>query len=385
MSFENDLGKLNTAYFFREFTFSTNKFKPDKKTELELADNIVWLDDHLIVVQVKERYASFGASTIDEENWFNGEVLGKATTQIGNTLSYLKKYDSIGLENNQGHAFNLANAKDKCVHKLVIYHSDQSLPETCSLIKFHKGLSDVIHVIGSVDYLGVLRTLITPAELFEYLLFREAVIRNWGDLVSKVSEEALVGQFLRNLPVEQPSANFVTFLVALQQNSRDWDISQIIHLFPDRRTTASNSPTDYYRILKELAKLNRTDMRQFKERFALSMVKANADESVDPYRFVASTRCGFLFIPLTRSQEPEKLKILSALTKMNKFDLQLTKCIGLTFISEGRDSWCDVQWCSVEFPWAQNIELEELLKAHSPFRPIKKTIVERYGLKSIEP
>src|SRR5260370_14973930 len=129
MKFEDALGKLNESYFFREFTFSTNTFKPDKRTELEVADAVVWLDDFLIVVQVKERYAAFGATSTDEENWFNGEVLGKAATQIGNTLRYLHSYDSIELANNQGHAFNLADAKDKRTHKLIIYHPNEKLPE----------------------------------------------------------------------------------------------------------------------------------------------------------------------------------------------------------------------------------------------------------------
>src|SRR5260370_32648415 len=94
MRFEGALGKLNESYFFREFTFSTNTFRPDKRTELELGDAVVWLEDFLIVVQVKERYAAFGATSTDEENWFQSEVLGKAVTQIGNTLRYLRSYDS---------------------------------------------------------------------------------------------------------------------------------------------------------------------------------------------------------------------------------------------------------------------------------------------------
>jgi hypothetical protein len=69
MKFEDALGKLNESYFFREFTFSTNLFKPNRRTELEFADAVVWLDDFLFIIQVKERYAAFGASPTDEENW----------------------------------------------------------------------------------------------------------------------------------------------------------------------------------------------------------------------------------------------------------------------------------------------------------------------------
>ena len=56
-SFEDKVGQLNAAYFFREFTFSSNTFKPDPNAELELADKVVWLDDFLIVSQLKERHA----------------------------------------------------------------------------------------------------------------------------------------------------------------------------------------------------------------------------------------------------------------------------------------------------------------------------------------
>jgi hypothetical protein len=232
MRFEGALGKLNESYFFREFTFSTNTFRPDKRTELELADAVVWLDDFLIVIQVKERYATFGATSTNEENWFQNEVLGKAVTQVENTLRYLHAYDSIELENNQSHAFNLADAKGKRTHKLVIYHPKENLPETCTSQKFHQSATaGVIHIIRSADYLVLLETLITPAEVEQYLSFREELMKRWENVVCEVTEQALVGQFLRNLPEQRPSSDFIRWLAALQQRANDiqkWDISRII-------------------------------------------------------------------------------------------------------------------------------------------------------------
>ncbi len=388
MRFEGALGRLNESYFFREFTFSTNTFRPDKRTELELADAVVWLDDFLIVVQVKERYATFGATSTDEENWFNREVLGKAVTQIGNTLQYLHSYDSIGLANNQGHTFNLADAKDKRTHKLVIYHPNENLPDRCASQKFHESATaGVIHIIRSGDYLGILETLITPAEVEQYLSFREELIKRWGNVVCEVTEQALVGHFLRNLPEQRPSSDFIKWLAALQQRAGDtekWDISRIIHLFAERRNTPQKSPTDYYGILKELAKLNRTDMDAFKNRFFHSMKMANADNVVLPNRFVASTGCGFVFIPLQRAQLGDRYHALMAFTQLNKYDLQLQRCVGLTFVSEGNETWCDVQWSRLDYPWEENAEFAAALKKNYPFRPLKTTVVERYGLLSPE-
>lgn len=55
MSFEDDLAAINEDYFFREFTFSKTTFRPDPNQEVELADSIIWIDEFLIVFQVKER------------------------------------------------------------------------------------------------------------------------------------------------------------------------------------------------------------------------------------------------------------------------------------------------------------------------------------------
>ena len=55
MTFEESIAKLNKAFLFKEFTFSSNTFKPTPQEELELADSLIWLDDLLITFQVKER------------------------------------------------------------------------------------------------------------------------------------------------------------------------------------------------------------------------------------------------------------------------------------------------------------------------------------------
>ena len=85
---EAQISKINSAFFFREFTFSSNIFKIDKKgEELELADNVVWLDDLLMITQIKERNKS-GGENID--NWFKNKVLRKAVKQIKDTIKYFE-------------------------------------------------------------------------------------------------------------------------------------------------------------------------------------------------------------------------------------------------------------------------------------------------------
>ena len=87
---ELHIAELNSNAFFKEFTYSSTKFKIDEKgQELELADNVVWLDDLLQIIQIKERNKSGDSN---DENWFNNKVLRKAVKQIKDTISYFETY-----------------------------------------------------------------------------------------------------------------------------------------------------------------------------------------------------------------------------------------------------------------------------------------------------
>jgi hypothetical protein len=382
MSVEDEIAQLNSAYFFREFTFSKNKFKPTTDLELELADAVVWLDDLRIIYQIKERNASTNTSPDQEEKWFKSAVLGKATKQVRNTLEYLQKYSLIEVANDRGHKFNLATTSASHIHKLVIYQPHEALPKACTAKRFHKSqTAGIIHVIKAADYLGILGTFVTPAEVSEYLAYREKLAEMWGSALEEVDEPVLVGHYLRNLPNEKPGTRFLKFLAELQQQDKDeWDISRIITLFPERRNTPEISPTDYYKIIKELAKVYRTDLRCFKQRFRLSMENSRKNESVKPYRFVASTGCGFIFIPLTKKEIPDRGKTLEAFTYLHKYDMHLDRCIGLTFAAEEGTGWYDVQWCLMEFPWKEDERTKGFIQENQPLRKVKAAVVERYGL-----
>ncbi len=124
-------------------------------------------------------------------------------------------------------------------------------------------------------------------------------------------------------------------------------------------------------------------MKMFKQRFALSMEKALKHESVRPYRFVASTGCGFIFIPLTKEESSDKHKTLKGLTYLHKYDRHLERCIGLTFIAEEGTGWCDVQWCRLESPWSEDERTRLFIKENQPLRELKTAVVERYGLENV--
>jgi hypothetical protein len=156
MSFEEELSRVNEHFFFREFTFSKNTFRPSPGQEVELADNILWLDSMLVVFQLKERGVSGDSSAEGEARWFERKVLTTGSRQIRDTLTYLDRHSQIELENHRGHRFRLVSTNINTVHKVICYLAHEQLPPACKVKKYHGSqTAGVIHLIEATDYLGV--------------------------------------------------------------------------------------------------------------------------------------------------------------------------------------------------------------------------------------
>ena len=296
-------------------------------------------------------------------------------------MKYLDVHQNILLQNHRGHQFELRSDAIASTHRVICYLGNSRLPEACRRKKFHLSrTAGVIHVIAAHDYLGVVRTVLTPFELSEYLAFRQELIENWDDAVSSVPEPALVGQFLEGDANRKPNLSFMEVLTALEHRADEWDMSGIIKQFPDRVTTDGHV-TDYYAILKELAKLKRNELREYKSRFVLSMQKCRAGDFTLPYRMASPrTNCGFVFIPLTKDVIGVRKQGLMNLTLSCKYDLKLPKCVGASFYPE-EGGWFSVEWCYMEYSWRYEEELERELKRNNPFREVKTTELPRYGFR----
>lgn len=381
MSFEEELAKLNEDYFFKEFTFSKTTFQPTPKDEVELADNIIWIDDCLITFQIKERNISGETTLEDEERWFSRKVVTNGTKQIRDTLNYLQENEQIELENHREDSFQLESKKIDTIHKVVCYLPNPTLSEECRKKKYHVSSSaGVIHIIQANDYLGCVQTLLTPSELSEYLSFREELINIWGEKVNSVPEPAIMGQYLEGNEQAEPSIEYIKILEALEHRAYEWDMSGIISKFPDRVTT-DNEPTDYYHIIREIAKLKRNELREFKKRFELSMEKSRNNEFTMPYRMaIPRTGCGFVFIPVEAEFVPQRRQGLQNMTHACKYDLKLDKCLGVSFAPDS-DGWYSVEWCYIEYQWEYDPELDERLKNDSPFRGVSTKEIGRYNYK----
>ena len=350
MAFANDLAAINSVHFFKEFTFSKTDFCPKPTLKVELADSIIWLSDILGVFQLKERKHLLNTSAADEERWFNKKVLRHATRQIRNTLDYLKCHQQIQIINHRELRFNLSLAQIRRLHKLVVYLPNERLPARLRNMKHHTSrTAGIIHLLQGQDYLGIVRTLLTPAEVFDYFEFREVAIERWPSEVVVLPEQALVGQYLSGNTDAPPDMAFIEYLRQLDHRASEWDVSGIISVFPERITAASFG-TAYYQVIRELALLKRNELREFTSRFELSMAKAKANEFVLPYRIVVPrTGCGFVFIPLTSDVVQQRRNALQNFTLAHKYDQHLGKCIGASF-SPDNDGWFFVEWCYVEFP-----------------------------------
>ena len=255
----------------------------------------------LILFQLKEREYTRKTTPDREARWFDQKVIGLGTKQIRDSLKYLDVHQNILLKNHRGYQFELKSDSIASMHRVICYLGNSRLPERCRRKKFHLSrTAGLIHVIAAQDYLGVVRAVLTPFELSEYLTFRQELILKWGDAVSSIPEPALVGQYLEGDANKKPSSAFLDVLAVLEHRADEWDMSGIIKQFPERITTDGH-PTEYYAILVELAKLKRNDLREYKIRFRLAMEKCSSGTFAIPYRMaIPRTNCGFVFIPLTK-------------------------------------------------------------------------------------
>jgi hypothetical protein len=224
-----------------------------------------------------------------------------------------------------------------------------------------------------------MRTLLTPAEVVDYLAFRERTISQYENEVAAVPEEALAGQYLSDAHGIKPAVQFTERVRLLDHRAQEWDMSGVISKFPDKASLQNE--TEYYPIVRELALLKRGELREFKSRFQLSLDKARADKFARPYRMaIPRTGCGFVFLPLTKETVPLRRKGLQNFTFAHKYEMKLPKCIGVS-IADDSAGWFGAEWIYVEFPWEHNPVMETALKENSPFHPIREAELPSYAYK----
>lgn len=373
---EETVTLINQNLFFKEFTFDKNDFKIENGNTLELADNVLWLDDLLIVIQIKEK----SSDTTDDASlrkWFENKILRSARKQVKSTLEYLETYDSIKIKNGQGQEYDIKEAQIRKKHCIMIYDS-APLPDdgVCNQRYYLTSDNLFIHIMSLEDYLHVCKYLFTPTELDYYLNYRKdfTIVDDYGKIIP---EQFILSHFLDNpndTTLRTDAVNkFHAVLKKIEQDNSS-TIKWFIDLF---QRTLKKETTDYIKIVAEIAKLNRLGLQAFNERLShILNLKDLIGAPVDYKQFTSEkSMCSFCFVKAAdKFDDNQRLNILLHHVTLYKYKRKMPKAIGVTVKKEG--CYYDLDWCFLKGKWEYDAKLEQLLKEQEEIFPIKTKRVE---------
>lgn len=376
---EEFVARLNAQAFWREFTFARNTFAPQPGRELELADNIVWLGDFAIALQLKQRDGPTN-NPERERNWFKKKVLTKGTRQMRDTLRFLETHDEIQIANERGHSFTVRGADLVNVTKVIVFLGSKALPEECWQTRHHVSDSaGFIHVVAAHDYLGVLETLRVPKDIREYFTYRQQVTLQAQR--SEVTEPDIVGGFLTS--EAQPTVASRNHLYRFVQDEHAFDLSHLIGNLHDH-IQKGDGRNDYYQIMLEFARVPRSVWREVRTRFDLSFQAAKRGELIQPFRLTfPASGCTFMIAALdprlpATGVEGERIRIrgLQNLTSGAMYDAKMSKGIGILLSKYG--AYFQIDWCRLDIPWARDPEMDARLAKFNPFRPTSEKLMTSF-------
>ena len=138
--------------------------------------------------------------------------------------------------------------------------------------------------------------------------------------------------------------------------------------------------TDYHFILKEIARLNRFELKTFSSRYVEMLHNANSNAFALPLRFaIPRTGCGFVFVTLQKEKSEHWYNALLNFVDTYRYKHKLPKCVGVVMSKDG--PWFQVNWAFNTSGWEYNEELEQALKNENDFYGGSLVqLLERYKL-----
>jgi hypothetical protein len=384
MNLEEYIARLNGLAFWKEFTFAQNDFTPQPGAEFELADNLVWLGAYAIVMQLKER----GEETEDpetERSWFQKKVLGQGTSQIRDTLRFLKEHAQIRITNERGHSFDIRGAELVDITKVVVFLGGRVLPEDCRQTRYHVSrTAGFIHLLAAHDYLGILEKLRVPEDIRRYFAYREEVAPKVAD-ANGIDESDIMGAFLGEQAL--PNSKSREILRGFIQDLDAFNLSRLLGNLHDN-IQRSEQPFDYYRIMLEFARVPRSVWREVKLRFVESLKAVQEDKFAIPFRLTfPASGCAFMIAPLDPQipavgPEGDKARItgLRNLIHAAMYDTKVSKGVGI-LISKDKDH-IQIDWIMADIPWKPDPEMDARLVESYPFRHAKERKINSFLFKS---
>ena len=156
-------------------------------------------------------------------------------------------------------------------------------------------------------------------------------------------------------------------------------MSWLIRTFEEKITFENDMAPEfgYYHIIKEIAKLQRHELIEFKKRVQLTKNASKEKKKISHWRMtVPRLNCGFIFLPLTQENIGEELLILEAFTRLHKYDQRIDKCIGVTIFWES-NGWFSIKWSFLNEPWIEDLETTEFLN-NNPLDKVELKNLPRY-------
>lgn len=380
MTLEEFTAQINATTFWKEFTFSHTKFSPPARSEVELADGLVKIGSLAFVFQMKERNDET-TDPAQERKWFRKKVLGKAVSQIKDSLQYLRDHARIELTNDQGHTFRIEGSELKDIKKVVVFLAGRSLPDDCWRTKYHVSeTAGFIHVVASHDYLGILEKLRVPDDIRLYFEYRESVLPRLEAANVVVEEPDIVVGFLLEMDLPEPGS--IGKLRYLVQDMDQFDLSHIMRNLQDHIVNPTGS-TEYYRIMEEFARVPRSIWRAFRQRFDIALKATKDREPRRPFRFsFPKTDCTFMVASLDPSWPSTgsdglrmRANAVAMFTEAAKYDQRTMLGVGLVISKDG--DYFQLDWCLVEEPWEPNPKIEDVLSTDL-FGPAREQMVDSF-------
>lgn len=379
MTLEEYIAQLNSLAFWKEFTFAQTTFTPRPGTEFELADNLVWLGNYAFVMQLKERREETQDPEV-ERSWFQKKVLDQATSQVRDSLRFLREHEQIRITNERGHAFDIRGAELAEITKIVVFLGGQALPEECWKTRYHiSRTGGFIHVLAAHDYLGILEKLRVPEDIRRYFVYREAVTPKLSE--AEVDESDIMGAFLGEQDLPNPTSREI--LRRFVQDIEAFDLSRLIGNLHDHIQT-SKRPNDYYHIMLEIARVPRSVWRELKVRFMKSLEAVQENKFTRPFRLAfPATGCAFMIAPLDpqipatgAAGETARVTGLRNLTHAAMYDAKASKGVGVLISKDG--DYIQIDWSLLSIPWAPDPEMDVKLAKDNPFREAKEKLISSF-------
>lgn len=378
---EKLITRINQNVFYNEFTFDKTDFITKDNKRVELADNILWLDSLLIIIQIKERNTDKIDSLESLNKWFDNKVLNKAKEQIKNTNEWMKESDGIDIRNGHNHVSTLHYSNLKQIHNVIIYHINEAIPEGFDPeVKYRTQDGLFIHILSSEDYYLICRYLMTPTELHDFLNFREALLSYYPKL--HLTERYILAHYFHNSKDLEINTSYIDDLeiicTAIEQNDNKINLFPFLDKFRDSvvRTKDDNA---YIEVVKELAKLNRQEIFWFKQRL-LDVIKCDTPDPCDiKATYISRTGCAIIIMKPKAEHYKYCENILRNNTEDYKYARRAAKGLGVIVKHDCGD--VVLNWCLDSSPWKYNPELE--ISSNDLLSLFKTNIVEEKNIYEI--